>query len=184
MFVFLSLLAILIYGGITYAIFWVIRRIGFTKVAKGIVFLSVAFFTYLLAVTLFEDQLFSKRDAKNLLNDQEIILNDDFQIVSNKSMWSPGDYYHTFTLKISNTDKERITREIRNAASINNLGQNVDITQLTDRYNGKKVMANYETKTVLVRKFFEPNGEGIAPTYRIVTISKKDNMLIFEDIDE
>jgi hypothetical protein len=184
MFVFIGLIAVLIYGGITYAIFWVVRRIGFPQVAKGIAFVSLAALVYLLLMTLFEDQLFSKSNARNLLKEQEIILGEDFEIVENKSMSAVGDYYHTFTLIISSFDKERIDRDIRVAATKDTLGQSADITQLTDRYHGKRLSSNYETETEFVRKLYERNGKGYAPTYRIVRISKNDNTLVFEDIDD
>ena len=53
-----------------------------------------------------------------------------------------------------------------------------------DKYTGKKITQNYEDSTRFVREYFEPNGQGYAPTYRRIEIDKTENKLIFEDIDE
>ncbi|MBW4362459.1 hypothetical protein [Flavobacterium taihuense] len=41
------------------------------------------------------------------------------EILENKSMSSIGDYYHTFTLKISEKDKTRIINEIKSSKNFN-----------------------------------------------------------------
>ncbi len=96
-----------------------------------------------------------------------------------------GDYYHTFTLKISEADKTKIVMEIGNNDDFIVDEKSVpEITELTDRYLGQKVIQNYETKDKYVRKTFQPNGKDIAPTYQVVTVEKSKNEIIFEDIDE
>lgn len=153
----------------------------------GIILSSIVglFFIYIVFSMFFEDQLFSKNDAKKALREQNIILNDDFEISENKSMSGIGDYYHTFTLKISRADKSKIVAEIRNANdSIIDEESVPEITELTDRYLGQKVIQNYETKDKYVRKTFQPNGKDIAPTYQVVTIEKNKNEITLEDIDE
>jgi hypothetical protein len=47
------------------------------------------------------------------------------------------------------------------------------------------VTQNYETEKAFVREYFQPSGQkGYAPTFRRISISKSDNELTFEDIDE
>lgn len=153
----------------------------------GLILSSIVglFFIYIVFSMFFEDKLFSKDEAKNLLEKQNIILNDDFEISENKSISGIGDYYHTFTLKISEADKTKIVMEIgNNSNSIVDEKSVPEITELTDRHFGQKVIQNYETKDKYVRKTFQPNGKDNAPTYQVVTVEKSKNEIIFEDIDE
>lgn len=47
------------------------------------------------------------------------------------------------------------------------------------------MIQNYETEITYVREYFEPNGkEGYAPTFRRISISKTENVLKYEDIEE
>ena len=106
-------------------------------------------------------------------------------MTENKSMSAIGDYYHTFTLSISQQDKTRIISEIKTSKNFNldketrNYFDNRD-----DYYNGPKRIKNYETEHQFIRELFEPRGKGYAPTWRKIEIDKKENKLIFEDIDE
>lgn len=52
-------------------------------------------------MAVFEDKLFAKEDAKGLVNEKQISLNDQFNSLKNKSDIATGDYYHIFRLKIS-----------------------------------------------------------------------------------
>lgn len=153
----------------------------------GIILSSIAglFFVYMVAAMIFEDELFSKDEAKNLLVEQNIILNNDFELLENKSMSSIGDYYHTFTLRITAEDRTRVINEIKNSknfnhdAEIENYFENRD-----DYYNGPKRIKNYETEKQFVRELFEPQGKGYAPTWRKIKVDKNKNILEFVDTNE
>ncbi|WP_229755118.1 hypothetical protein [Hymenobacter cavernae] len=133
----------------------------------------------------FEDQLFTESDAAELLSEQDINLREIFEIVENKSISGIGDYYHTFTLKISRDDKEAIIEQIKSSPDFKGLNDiKDDLLHSTDRYTGSKLVQSYEDEVQLVREYFEPNGQGYAPTYRKVEVSKKEDTLTFEDIDE
>lgn len=74
-------------------------------------------------------------------------------------------------------------------SSDNFKADNTSIDQLLylsdQRYFGPKVTQNYETENTYVREYFQPSGqEGYAPTFRRISISKTNNELTFEDIDE
>ena len=102
-------------------------------------------------------------------------------------MTAIGDYYMTFTAKISNKDKNRIISKIKKSKNFTT--NNVSIESLVhqekiDTYNGEKIVLNHETKLFFVRELFEPNGDGYAPTWTITKIDKTKNELTFEDIDE
>ncbi|MDO8316912.1 MAG: hypothetical protein Q7T12_05250 [Flavobacterium sp.] len=143
------------------------------------------FFIYIAVSMIFEDELFSKNEAKNLLVEQNITLNNDFELVENKSMSAIGDYYHTFTLKITVDDKTRIINEIKNSKNFN-LDPEIEnyFENREDYYIGTKRIKNYETENQFVRELFEPQGKGYAPTWRKIEVDKDKNILTFEDIDE
>ncbi len=176
---------ILIISVLTYLFYWIPKKIGYPKVGKYLSILVGLFFVIITFLTIFEDQLFSKNDAEKLLAQQNIKLIDKFKMNENKSMSAIGDYYHTFTLNISQQDKTRIISEIKNSKNFNldnetrNYFDNHD-----DYYNGPKRIKNYETEHQFIRELFEPQGKGYAPTWRKIEIDKIENKLTFEDIDE
>lgn len=65
--------------------------------------------------TVFEDRLLTKNNAKELVEEQQIVLTDKFDLKENKSMSAIGDYYHTFTLTISERDKQNAILKIKSA---------------------------------------------------------------------
>jgi hypothetical protein len=181
--VFLLILAIII--GLLWLCFWLPKKFGYPKFGKYLsIIIAVIIGFYVLSV-IFEDELFSKKNATELLAEQNIKLNDEFELNENKSMSSIGDYYHTFTLKISEKDKARIINEIKISKNFNQDKQTVSyFDNRKDYYNGPKRINNYETENHFIRELFEPNGEGYAPTWRKIEIDKKQSLLIFEDINE
>jgi hypothetical protein len=153
----------------------------------GIILSSIVSLVFLFfAVNIFfEDELFSKNNARDLLNEQNVVLNDNFEILKNESMSAIGDYYHTFSLKISEKDKMRIIDEIKQSKNFNLDKETQSYSDnRKDYYNGPKRIKNYETENHFIRELFEPQGENYAPTWRKIEIDKNENKLIFEDIDE
>jgi hypothetical protein len=62
-------------------------------------------------------------------------------------MSSIGDYYHTFTLKISEKDEARIITEIKKTRNFNIDKQTESyFDNREDYYNGPKRIKNYETE--------------------------------------
>lgn len=181
----IGLILISLTTGIIFLVYWVLKRIGYPKTGKYISIILTLLIFLSTALTVFEDDLFSKSDAQKLLIELNIDIADNFEIDENKSMVSPGDYYHTFTLSITSKDKERIISEIKNSPNFNK-GKPVGsyFNNRTDYYIGPKRIKNYETEEQYIREFFEPQGEGYAPTWRKIKVEKTKNKLIFEDIDE
>ena len=172
--------------GLGFLFYFVPKRLGYPKTAK---YLTIAYGLFVLTIGLylaFEDQLFTKNNAKELVEEQEIKLTDDFELLKNVSMSAIGEYYHTFTLRISERDKQNAITQIKSADNFKASNGSIEtLMYQPDRYFGKKVIQNYETKNSFVREYFEPSGrEGYAPTFRRISISKTDNELTFEDIDE
>ena len=189
-FLFIGLLILVFVGipvGIGLLLYFVPKRLGHPKTAK---YLTIGYGVLVLTITLFivfEDQLFTKNSAYKLVSEQGIELNDEFELIHNESMSAIGDYYHTFTLKISESDKQKAISEIKNANNFQSNDSSIDhLLYLSDnRYFGPKVTQNYETENAFVREYFQPSGQkGYAPTFRRISIDKEANELTFEDIDE
>lgn len=173
--------------GLVCLFYFVPKKLGYPKTGK---YLSIIFGVLVLILvlwTVFENQLFTKDNAKELVEEQQILLKDNFELQENKSMSAIGDYYHTFTLIISERDKQKAILKIKNSDNFKTDNSSIDETlYLSDkRYFGPKVSQNYETEKAYVREYFQPSGqEGYAPTFRRILISKTKNELTFEDIDE
>lgn len=102
-------------------------------------------------------------------------------------MYGPNCAGPTCTLKISERDKRHAITKINSADNFKTDDSSINQTlYLSDqRYFGPKVTQNYETEDAYIRECFEPSGQaGYAPTFRRISISKTNNELIFEDINE
>ena len=143
------------------------------------------FIIYIPISVIYEDELFFKRDATELVEDLDFKLNDDFEIIKNTSNWGIEESYHTFILEISNNDRNRLINEIK--TSKNYMPDSIFSTDkivYPDRYKGKKIVWNYEDESWYIRHYYQTNGEGYAPTDRSISISKTSNELRFEDVNE
>ncbi len=185
-FIIVGIIFLAVAVGLTFLSYWIPKKFGYPKVGRYLAITLGILFSILSIYTIFEDQFFFKRDARKLLNEQDIHLTDDFEIIENKSMSGIGDYYRTFSLTISEHDKQLIIEQIKKSENFKGLKDNKsDIMHSTDRYFGHKQIQNYEDENQFVREYFEPSGKkNYAPTYRKIEINKTDNKLIFEDIDE
>lgn len=187
-FLFVGLL-ILVFGGIPIGIglllYFVTKRIGYPKAAKYLTIIySILILTKALLI-FFEDQLFTKNSAYKLVSEQGIELRDDFNLIHNESASVLGDYYHTFTLSISDSDKQKAITNIKNTDNFQPDDSSIDhlLYSSENGYFGPTVTQNYETKNAFVREYREPSGqEGYAPTFRRISIDKQTNELTFEDI--
>jgi hypothetical protein len=173
---------------IGFLLYFIPKRLGYPKTGK---YLSITFglvVIVFLLLNIFEDQLFTKSNAKQLLVEEGFYLKDDFKINENKSMWSIGDYYHKFVLKISEQDKRIIINEITHSANFKRIDlkteDNLMYYGFADTQSNVMQVLNYEKKEFFVREYFKPaEKEGYAPEFRIISIDKKENILIFEDVD-
>ena len=170
---------------IGYVIFRLIKHYSQIRYAKYFAIIYSLFLIGLILSVVFEDELFSKNDATELVEDLNFKLNDDFELIKNESFSGIGDYYHTFILEISDNDKNRLINEIK--SSPNFMNDSIYSTRklvYPDRHKGKKTVWNYQNKTSYVREYFQPNGEGSAPTNRIISLDRISNELRFDDIDD
>lgn len=182
------LLTIGLVVGLIYLGYWIPKRFGNKKLGKWIAgILSITFLTLILSV-VFEDELFFKSDAKKLLAEHNIELKDDFKLNSNQ-FTGISDFYHSFELKITETDKERLKNKITNADNYQNyVDDRFDIRADKPRYSDKNQVqeftANYQTEWGFVYEYYKPNEKGYNPTFNRISILKKENKLIYENISD
>ena len=170
-------------------LYFIPKKLGKPKLGKYLVsnfgILILALSTYII----FEDYFFFKSDAEKFLSEQNFQLKNDFKIKKNESFSAIGDYYHTFTLDISENDRNRIIQEIKNSENFKKENdttiQHFLFQTKENEYTGSKIIQNYETQSAFIREYFQHSEkQGYAPTFRRISISKTENELIFEDIDE
>ena len=149
-YLFIGLLMLVFIGipvGVGLLLYFIPKRLGYPKastyliIGYGLIVLAITFFI------VFEDQLFTENNAKRLIEEQGMELIDEFELVNNKSMSAIGDYYHTFTLEISERDKNNAVNKIKNSDNFQAENNSVEeVLYMSDkRYFGPKVIQNYET---------------------------------------
>ncbi len=178
---------ILVFIGLGLLVYFIPKKLGYSKTAKYLTMIYALVMLSIAVFVIFEDQFFTKNQAKELVTEQDLKLTDKFDLVRNESLTAIGDYYHTFTLKISERDKEECISQIKRAENfkIDKESSNILLYEERDRYFGPKLIQNYETENSFVREYFKPSGQkGYAPTFRRISISKTGCELTFEDIDE
>ena len=115
-FIFSSILFLIFIGlpiGFLFLLYYIGKKLESTRTgiilsaSVGLVFLRC--FLYLR----FEDQFFSKSNARDLLAENKIELKDDFEIVDHKNDWGIGDFHQRLELKISNEDQLRLSKNFK-----------------------------------------------------------------------
>jgi hypothetical protein len=172
---------------VAFLIYIIPKKLGYPKFARYLpvtyAIISLLFICYLF----YSDYFFTKSDALKLVEEQGITLVDEFEIRNNNSSFAIGESYETFTLSISNLDKQKAISKIINSINFHSEKYSNDIFSYNslNRYWGPKITKNYETEDAYVREYFKPSGQNnYAPTFRKITISKLKNELKYEDIDE
>ena len=142
------------------------KRTGIILSASvGLVFLLC--FLYLR----FEDQFFSKSNARDLLAENKIELKDDFEIVDHKTDWGIGDFHQRLELKISNEDQLRLSNNFK---------------EKSDRIN--TILQKYPNAFREYREdhegFFKETVNHSEIEQLSIFISKTENKLIYELVEE
>lgn len=172
--------------GVGLLLYFVPKKLGYPKLAK---YLTIAYSIFVLLIVLFLafiDRLFTNEDANRLIKEQGFKFKDEFTLQKNESSFGIGEYYHTFTLKISKRDKLEAILKIKSSTNFYSSTEVLENpTDTLNHYFGPKIIWNYENENSFVREYFQPSGKkDYAPTYRRISISKTKNELKFEDIDE
>ncbi len=189
--IFWILIILLIVGltiGFIYLGYWIPKHFGKRKLGKWIAgILSIAVLSLILSV-VFEDELFFRSDAKELLAENNFELKDNFKLNSNEFA-GIKDFYHRFELTISESDKSRITNKITNAENYQNyvdkpIDIRVDKPRYADSSNDQIFTANYQTEREYIYEYYKPNEKGYTPTYHRISILKAENKLVYENISD
>jgi hypothetical protein len=185
MLVLMFLLVVFVIFLIGFLIYKLFRSINLPKMAILATVAYTLFIIYIPLSIIYEDELFFKHDAIEIVEDMDFKLKDDFKIIDNSFNAYDDEYNQTFSLEISNQDKNRLIHEIKSSKNfipVNQYDSNSKI--YPDRYVGSKVSWNYENKENYIREYFEPMGENISPIKRIISISKTSNELTFLDSND
>lgn len=181
-------LCILIFWGLLIGLgclfYFVPKKLGYPKTGKYLTIIFGLSIMMVITIIVFDEQFFTKNDARNLLDEQGIVLTDDFILENYKSASVFDDSYRSFILKITDTDRLKIIQQIKNTGSYKKLGEpttNFLFYRYKNRYIGQEEKQNYETENNYVSEYFKPNGQGYAPTFKRISIDKKENKLTFEE---
>jgi len=150
----IGLILTLLVAVIIFFTYWIPKKLGFSKIGKYLSIVLLLLIISSITFVIFEDDLFSKSDVRDLLSEQNIQIKDDFEIEENKSIIAPGDYYHTFTLSIAPSDKNRLSDEIKRSPNFNK--DKLVETYLYDQsdyHYGPKRIKNYEQQIIILGSF-------------------------------
>ena len=168
-FLFIGFLFVGFLIGIGYLFYFVPKEFGYPKTGKYLTTIFGLLVSTIVLLSIFEDKLFTRDDAEELIEEQGISLADKFTLKENKSMSGIGDYYHIFIIEFSQRDKNNAILKIKDSDTFktdSSLTESL-FYQQQDRYFGPKVIQDYETKDSYIREFFQPSGQkGYAPTFR------------------
>lgn len=142
------------------------KRTGIILSASvGLVFLLC--FLYLR----FEDQFFSKSNARDLLLTNKIELKDDFDIINHKTDWGIGDFHQRLELKISKEDQLRLSKNFKEKSD--------SINTILKKY--PNAFREYRENT---EGYVKENSKHSSIEEDYIFISKKENKLIYELVQE
>ncbi|MDR2284809.1 MAG: hypothetical protein LBE37_16460 [Sphingobacterium sp.] len=167
-------------GLIIFGIYWVLKKKGHKAAATIVSSVLILAFISVAIFFVFEDSFFSKSDANELLSKHNIVLQDDFEILSNTS-GGFNDYSHSLKLSISDRDKRSFINQ--RAWTSYDRGTDLYLPELVeDRYEGDTLKVNYMLEDRYIYTVYQPNGKGITPTLVTISVSKHDNVLMYEEI--
>ena len=179
------LIFVLFMIGILFFIYWIPKKLGYPKVGK---FLSIGLFVLLILIILygvFQDAFFTKNQARELLVKQEIVLNDDFKILNNKTTMNIGSNYHRFRLEISENDKNKIIEKIKSVEGFISVDEEkLDLYSNLLDLKASKIIQYSEDTEMFLKEFFRPNHEGRPSSYFRIELEKSENTLVYEEIHE
>jgi len=94
---------------IIFIVYWAFRLFGRKKVGTIVTLVIAGLFLLIAMQPWISDWMFNKKDAKEILSYHGFELKNDFKILKNES-GGFRDYYHSFTLEISDSDYRDIAK--------------------------------------------------------------------------
>lgn len=154
------------------------KRLGYKEVGYGISTAILIIFLYVPFSFVFDGFFFSKSDAKNILEENRIVLLDDFEF-ERKSISGIMDYILDFKIRISESDKNQIIetfktyeyRVINENFQMSNLYSQIPKTLISDTI----LFATYKTENFWNLERIKVIQNGYMMTNDIIQISKNEN---------
>lgn len=128
------------------------------------------------------DWTFNEKDAREILSWQEIELKDDFEVIDNES-GGFTDYIQSFTLKISQSDFDRIANDIKSSKNFQRINTNSTSQIPSADYNSIDTL-NYETENQIIREYYTDEKKEDGTFHFYLQLSKKDSELNYLGINE
>lgn len=171
--------------GIIYISYKIPVRMGFKKTG---IWLSIII-TILIISPIFsyilEDYLFFKSDVKEYFQDNELTIENDFQIESN-DITGLTDYYQEFKIELSENDKQNLIRQIvESDYFIDYPGEMYDIRLDKNKSSdsNERYYAAYESDNQYeFQSFLKRNG--YTPRWDMLIIPKKGNIITCSRIED
>ena len=173
-FIFSSILFLILIGlpvGFLFLLYFIGKKLESKRTgiilstSLGLVFLLC--FLYLS----FEDEFFSKSNARDLLAENKIELKDDFEIKEYQTAVAIGDFYQRLELKISNSDRLRLSNNFKKKTD------SVNIFLKNHPHSFQEYRENHEG-------FFKETVNHSEIERSSIFISKNENKLIYELVEE
>ena len=166
---------------IVFIIYWAFRLSVKKKLATVSALTLSGAFLLIAMQPWISDWTFSKNDARELLLNHGLHLKDDFTILKNES-GGFRDFYHSFTLKISDADYDRITKCIKTSKNFAGLFTDLNQTPTAD-YKTYDTL-DFETKYHFEREYFSRQPKDDGSYHFRFQLSKTDKGLSYIGSDE
>ena len=166
---------------IIFLTYWTFRIFKRPKTGKYVSSVLTLGFIILCMSPWISDWTFSKNDARKLLAKHNIELKDDFKILKNES-GGFMDYAHTLKIQISDSDKLRIAKQIRESEGF------LEVVGFKSNFPSANYETyeklNFETENYLNREYYikEPMEDGTIHFH--FQLSKTKNELQYIGTDE
>ncbi len=160
--------------------YWIFNFYGKNKIGKIISGILIFLMIMLTLSPWINDWMFNSKDAKRLLAIQNLYLKEDFKIIKNES-GGFTDYAHTFKLKISEADKNRITDSIRNTTNFLGL-LDIQSTPMADPNTYEHL--NYETENYINWEYYSEETIDDGTYHFHFKLSKDKNEFSYFGINE
>lgn len=168
-------LGLLILSPVSY---YILRKNGHKKAA---VIVSLFLVLIVLLPTmgfLFESELYFKSDARKDLKRVGVVLEDDFEIISNTIEGYP-DYFQTTYLKISEIDKAKIIEKIRASKDFKILSfESKTLAEEMAYEESQSILWNYRQNQFYVKEFYRKSVGYTSEQLKILLQPNSDTLTI------
>ncbi len=134
----------------------------------------------------FESKLYFKSDAKGDLQQVNILLQDDFEIISNKIVGMP-EYSQTTYLKVSEKDKNQIINNIKNSSNFKILKSAVSTLFNKISFSGegieRKITWNYLIEDEFIKEYYYKK-DGFVPVSITISLKLDSDTVIIKRIED